>query len=119
MAHILVMDDDSSVRTALCIMLTYDGHTVAEAVDGEEGVQIYHRIQPDLVIIDIIMPRKDGLEVIQELKGKNPTVKIIAIAGQQHLLSQAQVLGADLMIEKPPQMRELLEGVKALLKKNE
>jgi CheY-like chemotaxis protein len=67
MAKILVIDDEDQLRVLLKKMLMHGGHQVSIAEDGVEGIKIFHEIQPDLIITDIIMPNKDGIEVIVEL----------------------------------------------------
>ena len=81
MARILLIDDDDSVRRALRLTLTEFGHTVIEARDGQEGLKLFPQANADLVITDIVMPEKDGIEVLIELRKKQPPVNIIAISG--------------------------------------
>ncbi|MDQ5940165.1 MAG: hypothetical protein QG557_1115 [Pseudomonadota bacterium] len=65
MAKILVIDDEEQLRDLIKKMLTRDGHQILMAQDGEEGVRAFHQFNPDLIITDIIMPNKDGIEVIR------------------------------------------------------
>jgi two-component system nitrogen regulation response regulator NtrX len=81
MAVILIMDDYPGMRDMLEETLVADGHTVFAATNGKEGLELWSAHSPDLVIIDIFMPVKEGLETIQELRRKRPDVKIIAISG--------------------------------------
>ncbi len=81
MARILLIDDDDSVRTMLRLTLAHFGHTVIEARNGKEGLELFQHANADLVITDIVMPEKEGLEVLMELRKKHPPVKIIAISG--------------------------------------
>ncbi|MBF0474756.1 MAG: response regulator [Deltaproteobacteria bacterium] len=81
MAKILVVDDDASFRHMLCLSLGKDGHSVVEASDGNMAVKLVGNESVDLVITDIIMPDKEGIELILELKKTNPEIKIIAISG--------------------------------------
>ena len=97
-------------------MLHTRGHEVTEALDGEEGLRLFRQEQADLVITDIFMPRRDGLDVIRELRKDYPRVKIIAVgAGGQELLLKAKELGANRILEKPLRMKTLLEVVRELL----
>ena len=80
MARILLIDDDA-VRTFLCEILVRSGHTVIAARDGVEGLELFPRTDPDLVITDMVMPKKDGLEVLRTLREKESRVKIIAMSG--------------------------------------
>ena len=120
MPGILVIDDDYNIRLALRKRLEMAGYTVSEAMDGIEGVAAY-RLQPaDLVILDIMMPGKDGLEVIQELMQDYPDIKIITISGADsigmiNLLPLSQKLGALRAIPKPIDQEQLLGVVHELL----
>jgi len=117
---ILVIDDDIQFRTMLVEMLERKQYTVFAAADGEEGINIWQNLNPDLVITDIIMPNKEGIETILELKRKNKEVKIIAISGggrtnAQDNLRSAKLLGASLTLSKPFESNELIEAVQKLL----
>jgi len=106
MARILVVDDEEQVRLLLRIFLEKKGHEVIEAVDGEEGINLYRQTPTDLIITDLIMPKKDGLNMIMELKKEFPKVKIIAISGggaiePKRYLALAQGLGAGRILYKP------------------
>lgn len=119
MAQILLVEDDNDVRQLIKQLLEKDGHTVLEAANGKTAVDIYYKEQPDLIITDIVMPEKDGIEVISELKSKYPHIKIIAISGGGGLdpssyLFTARKLGAAYTFKKPFLRAELLEAVKAL-----
>ncbi|MBC7365552.1 MAG: response regulator [Undibacterium sp.] len=94
------------MRTMLGLLPTHFGHTVIEARNGREGLELSPRAVADLVITDIVMPEKEGLEVLVELRKKQPPVKIIAMSGggRQHArgsLHIAQALGAAKVLEKP------------------
>ena len=120
MAQILIIDDDALVRRALRKLLEYAGYEIIEAADGIEGVNLYERHEPDLIISDIFMPKKEGLETISELRSKHPDVKIIAISGgglpnQVDFLPTAELLGASHTLFKPFRSEELLKIVKKLL----
>src|SRR5216684_3398316 len=81
MANVLVIEDDAVTRTVVCTLLESAGHTVSEAADGDAGLAMFYANSPDLVITDILMPGKDGIETIRELRGTNPEAKIIALSG--------------------------------------
>ena len=116
MARILIIDDEEVVRMAIRKMLELAGYEVVEAPDGEQGVQLYRQAPADLVITDIQMPRKNGLEVIQELRHDFPKVKIITITGQEsEALSIANQLDVRHIFTKPFRMHELLKAVEELL----
>ena len=115
---ILLIDDDEQVRTPLRKMLEMNRYGVEEASNGREGIEKYHKKPADVVIVDIFMPEKSGLEVIQELK-KDSSVKIIAISAvdiRDGLDLASLTRNYDVTtIEKPLRMRELLDAVKGLL----
>ena len=81
MAKILVIEDDSSFRNVLVQMLARAGYEVRQAGDGNQAVEVCASFDPDLVLTDIIMPDKEGLETIQELLSMHPNLRIIAMSG--------------------------------------
>ena len=120
MSKILVLEDDAKLRELLRETLENEGHVVADAADGDAGIRAFKRSPADLVISDIFMPEKDGLDVIRELKGDFPEVKIIAISGGGRIekgtyLMAASGMGADRIIEKPFEIQDLLDAVRELL----
>ncbi len=121
MSSILVIDDESQIRTMLKQMLENEGHTVKIASDGKKAMEIVSKNSFDLVITDLIMPDKEGLETIIELKNNSPDVKIIAISGggridPETLLQMAGKLGADHTFKKPIKREELMGAVNGLLR---
>jgi len=117
---ILVIDDDDQFRTMMVEMLARKQFEVYAAADGEEGIKIWQIVKPDLVITDIIMPNKEGIETILELKRMNKEVKIIAISGggrtnAKDNLRSAKLLGASLTIAKPFESAELIDAVQKLM----
>jgi len=120
MSRILVIDDDEQVRALLSEILRRAGHDVAEAVNGADGLAQYQARPADLVITDLIMPEKEGVETILELRKAYPTVRIIAIsgggrAGPRNLLPIAAAVGARRVIVKPFSRQEILEAVRESL----
>jgi len=114
MRSILVIEDDADLRPILERTLVSAGYDVRTAPDGKEASKLYHDKSPDLVITDIYMPNKDGLEVIMELHGSFPKTKIIAISGQvtqKNMLPAAARLGAVRTLAKPFAPQELLNAV--------
>jgi CheY-like chemotaxis protein len=109
-ARILVVDDDQAIRRLLRAMLERRGHAVVEARNGDEGLQYYRAAPMDLVITDIQMPVMDGLQMIKELRGDFPTVKVIAISGEKGQLAAAQTC-SQCTFEKPLYMEEFLDAV--------
>ena len=121
MAHrILLIDDDDLVRKTLRRALEGADFEVVEAVDGGEGIRSYEAQPIDVVVTDILMPEKEGIETIIELRQKDPDVRIVAISGgnciegQQYLKAAAK-LGADRVLQKPIRPKALLEAVCDLL----
>jgi len=119
MASILVIEDDEIVRGVLREMLEADGYEVMEASDGNEGIKLYNDKPADLVIMDIFMPTKEGLETISELTKNFRDVKIIAISGggnyRLDALEWAKMLGATETLKKPFYRKDLLRTVDRVL----
>lgn len=124
MARILIIDDEDELRSMLRRMLEQAGHEVTEAVNGAEGIELYERDRPDLIITDIIMPEKEGVETIIALRRADPNLPIIAISGGGRLeatdfLTMARKLGARRTLAKPFRRDQLLEAVDECLAKDE
>ena len=117
MARILVIDDEEMVRQTYRLTLELSGYEVTEATNGVDGVDKYRDDPADLVITDIKMEPKNGLEVIRELRADLPEVRIIAITGfDPPALDTAMDLGAGRVFTKPLKMDELLTAIEELLK---
>jgi CheY-like chemotaxis protein len=120
MPTILLVDDNDQYRTMLNAVLTFAGYEVSEARNGKEALRIYHEWPADLVITDLVMPEKEGLELIRELRGQYPEARIIAISGGGRLnpvdyLELATEFGARKVLPKPFTNHQLIEAVKACL----
>ncbi len=120
MVRILVVDDEVKVRAAVRMMLEEAGFEVVEAKDGKEAVKSYRAQPAALILCDLFMPGKDGLETIQELRHEFPAIKIIAISGggfkgSVDLLPTARNLGAAEVLYKPADQASLLAAVQRLL----
>lgn len=116
MARVLVIDDDEEQRTLIKAMLDRVGHRVEEASDGAEGLRLFGKHAPDLVLTDINMPGMDGHEVISALKLVHAEVPVIAISGgsavpKDELLLKAVQLGAVEVIMKPFEFEQLAGAV--------
>ena len=121
MARILIIDDDKMVLNMLRQVLEGAQHTVVEASNGEVAMRLWREHPADLIITDILMPEKDGLEVIRELRRECPTVKVIALSGGSRkihfdALDVAKRFGALSTLEKPFELKELLASVDTVLK---
>jgi CheY-like chemotaxis protein len=120
MLRILVIDDEPLIRSTVVTILTREGFSVEKASDGEAGIAKFHKNQPDVVITDIFMPNRDGIEVVMELKRSYPRTKIIAMTGggqtrMMEIASAANLLGAANILHKPFERESLLAAVSAAL----
>jgi CheY-like chemotaxis protein len=123
MIRVLIIDDEPQIRSMLRLMLERDGYEVQEAPDGIEGIRIYRQNPVDLIISDLIMPNKDGIGMMIELKKEFPDIKIIAMSGgglnkPEGYLEGAKKLGAKRTLTKPIDRKELLRAVRDTLKLN-
>ncbi len=119
MKQILIIDDESQIRCMLNKMLEKEGFSVITASDGKEGMNLFNKWPADLVITDIIMPDKEGIELIMELR-QHSDVPIIAMSGGGlsspfEYLELAKLLGANAVFEKPIHRKELLNVVNKAL----
>jgi CheY-like chemotaxis protein len=119
-ARILIIDDEAQTREVIKQMLERAGHHVEEAADGDAGLDIIRHTGFDLVITDILMPNKEGLETITELRRNYPEIKIIVMSGGGRVnnldyLNVARMLGAQRALEKPIARQDMLEAVNAVL----
>ncbi|MDH3231476.1 MAG: response regulator [Alphaproteobacteria bacterium] len=120
MGRILVVDDEELVRETLCHMLEDAGYEVFEATNGNEALQAFEEQKIDVVVTDIFMPEKEGLETIAELRQRKPDVKIIAVSGgggdgKLDYLDFAKRFGAISVLTKPFLREQVLSAVKAIL----
>ncbi len=120
MAKILLVDDDAQVRTMLKLTLEREGYEIVEAADGNEAVQLYDPETIGLVITDIVMPEKEGIETIMELKAINPKVSVIAISGggrisPEDYLKWARRFGVVNTFTKPVDREALLATVEKII----
>ena len=116
MTKILVIDDEELMRELVKKMLMRDRHEVFTAQDGVDGVKQFHELNPELVITDIIMPNKDGYEVIKELLATNAKLPIIAMSGGRRLVTDGfdsiEKIGSKGLLQKPftqQQLREMID----------
>jgi len=123
MARILIIDDEPQIRSMLTLMLAREGYEIVEASDGVAGIKIYRQNPADLIITDLIMPNKDGIGMIIDLKKEFPDVKIIAMSGgglnkPDGYLKGAKKLGAACTLTKPIDREEMLNAVRETLKES-
>lgn len=121
MPTILVVDDEPSIRRTLREILEYEDFEVEEAVDGEEALQKLRGNQYDLVMLDVKMPKRDGMEVLEIARDEMPEVPVIMISGHGTIETavEATKLGAFDFIEKPPDLNRMLLTVRNALDRGE
>jgi len=120
MKKILIIDDEAPVRRVLKKLFERNNYDILEANNGNKGIKLFKEQHPDLIISDLIMPEKEGLETIQELKKLDPDAKIIAISGggkgdADTYLDLASMVGAVRTFNKPVDNEILLSTIKELL----
>jgi len=110
MFKIMIVDDSLFMRDRLSKLLTSNGYETILAENGEQAVDIYRQAQPDVVLMDITMPRKDGLEALAEIRELDSSAKVIMLTaiGQGLAVSQAMSAGAKDFVEKPVSPDQLL-----------
>jgi DNA-binding response OmpR family regulator len=120
MKQILIIDDDDQFRLMLRRVLEKEGYDVLEAADGNQGLTSFRSFRTDLVITDIVMPEREGVETIMAMRTEFPSVKIIAVSGgglgaPWDYLMLAKKLGAQVTLEKPLDRNRLLAEVRHLI----
>ena len=120
MAKILIVDDETPIRKMLRKLFEKNGYEVVDACNGHEGIKLFKEHEPDLIITDLIMPEKEGLETIREIKELNPAAKIIALSGggmanPETYLTLAEKFGAVRAFSKPIDSKLLLSAIKEIL----
>lgn len=118
--HILIIEDDEAIVRLLRRGLAYEGYQVETALDGETGLALARDRHPDLVILDLMLPGMDGLEVCQRLRGGS-SVPILMLTAKDTIQDRVQGLdaGADDYLVKPFELDELLARVRALLRRTQ
>lgn len=114
MARILVADDSEPIRDLLTKIIDAGEHdTIGEAADGQEAIEKFSQLKPDVMLLDIAMPKKTGLEVLKELHPKFPDMKVIMITanGSTDVYFECMKYGAIGYINKPFEMKELLDQI--------
>jgi Response regulator containing CheY-like receiver, AAA-type ATPase, and DNA-binding domains len=120
MARILIADDSPDLLQVLVMILRDAGHQTTAARDGQEALSLLKRIEFDVMITDIVMPNKEGMETIMEARRLVPGLKIIAMSGggwmsAQHYLDVASKLGASVVLTKPFSGDDVLAAVRRVL----
>ncbi|HVS51273.1 MAG TPA: response regulator [Opitutaceae bacterium] len=119
MARLLIIDDDDLLRGVLAKSLTHAGHTVLQAPDGRQGVELTRVTPVDIVITDLIMPVQEGVETILTLRREQPALPVIAMSGgasnSKLYLEIAEKIGARRILAKPFTPKQLLEVIDEIL----
>lgn len=119
MARLLLIEDDDELRRVIAQALAAGGHEVFQAADGRQGIDIFHAAKFDLVLTDLVMPGKEGVETIIELRREQPLLKIIAMSGgmprSNFYLDLAAHLGAQRTLAKPFTPTELMKVIDEVL----
>lgn len=120
MQTVLIIEDDHHILLMIKRMLEPFGFDIKLASNGREGLDVFHKVKVDLVITDIIMPEKEGLEIIREMRRELPDLKIIAMSGGGKLsadnyLETAKIFGAKKILQKPFTRKQIVTAVQATL----
>lgn len=121
MARVMIVDDAEFMRMIIRDILLMHGHeVVAEIGDGEEAIQTYLEIKPDIVLMDIIMPNMDGKEALKRLLIMDPEAKVVMCSslGQQALITESMKIGAMGFIVKPFEPDGMLDVIKKIAEPN-
>jgi len=119
-AKILVVDDEPNIREVVGLYLRRDGHTVVSATDGEEALEVFQESEPDLVVLDLMLPKMSGLEVCRRMRADRRVPLIMLTArGEEEERIVGLSLGADDYVVKPFSPRELAARVAAVLRRVE
>ncbi len=118
MTSVLIIDDEDSIRKLVEAYLHADGYTVYSAEDGAKGMAAFRRYHPDLVILDVMLPRMDGLEVLQQMRRESDVYVLMLTAKSEEADRVIGLtVGADDYLTKPFSPRELVARVKAILRR--
>jgi DNA-binding response OmpR family regulator len=117
---IAIIEDDESVRKSLVMNLELEGFRVVTAPDGEEGLKLVRDNKPDLVVLDVMMPKKDGLQTCKELRNSGNSTPLILLTARSAEVDKVLglELGADDYLAKPFGMAELMARIRALLRRS-
>ncbi|NLY10064.1 MAG: response regulator transcription factor [Tissierellia bacterium] len=120
MNHIIIADDERAIANIIRFNLVQEGYSVSIAADGEECLQMVSKQEPDLLLLDVMMPKKDGFQVLKEIRRKYKFPIIMITAKEEEVDKVLGLeLGADDYVVKPFSVRELIARVKANLRRNE
>jgi DNA-binding response OmpR family regulator len=114
---ILICDDEPNIVVALEFLMKQNGYETRVAEDGEQALREIDSFQPDLVLLDVMLPRRDGFEVCQTLRSAGNDVRIVMLTakGRESEITKGLALGADSYVTKPFSTRELVEKISVLI----
>ncbi len=121
MARVMIADDSEAIRIVLKDIISYGKHElVAEAADGAEAVERFVDLKPDVLLLDLVLPDKDGLTVLKEIKETNPNAKIIMISvlDNKQMIQDCISAGALAYITKPFTADDVLKSISIAVKEN-
>jgi two-component system, OmpR family, response regulator ResD len=119
-AKVLIVDDEPNIREVVGLYLRRDGHTIVSATDGEEALEVFGESKPDLVVLDLMLPKMSGLEVCRRMRANRKVPLIMLTArGEEEERIVGLSLGADDYVVKPFSPRELAARVSAVLRRVE
>ncbi len=121
MSRLLVVEDDPAILRGLADNLTYEAHEVLTASDGETAYRLIHERKPDLVVLDLMLPRMSGYELCQKVRGEGLSTPIVMLTarGEESDRILGLDLGADDYVTKPFSVRELLARIRAVLRRTQ
>ena len=116
MKKVLIVDDEALIREGLELALRNEGYGVEVAGNGEEALQVLEHFRPDVIVTDIIMPEKDGIELVLNIRKIDKSIRIIAISGGGRIsandhLKMASQLGANSILAKPFSISDLIAEI--------
>ncbi|WGK69076.1 response regulator [Candidatus Haliotispira prima] len=115
---VLVVDDSIFVTKQITQILTSEGfNVIGTAEDGEEAIAKYHELRPDIVTMDITMPKMDGVTALEKIMGRDPSAKVVMVSalGKQEMVKRSLMLGAKNYIVKPLDRKKVLERINSIL----
>jgi two-component system, OmpR family, alkaline phosphatase synthesis response regulator PhoP len=117
--RILIADDEENIVISLEFLMKREGFEVLIATDGERAVEMIRREHPDLVLLDVMMPKKSGFEVCQEIKSdpalRSVRILMLTAKGRETEVAKGLALGADSYVTKPFSTKELVERIRKIL----
>src|SRR5580765_7562993 len=119
--QVLIVEDDSALGLFLEKGLKLEGHEVSRVEDGEAALEYVRRVRPDLMVLDLSLPKKDGVEVLEELRGELDATAVLVLTGRSQVEERVRCLnlGADDCLLKPFSFHELTARCRALLRRRE